>query len=78
MLKINWDNHTNIMCDIVRNAEADTVTCSAEYKDGNVGHILEVGHEFQFGEIKARLIEVKYNTSNIKVWYKFEYKKEII
>lgn len=76
MLKINWENHTNIVCDIERHVDKDVVKCSAEYKDGNVAHILEVGQPFQFGEIKAKLSLIKYNTSNIKVYYEFINTKE--
>ena len=77
MLKINWENHTNIMCDIERTPERDFVKCSAEFKEGNVAHLLEVGSEFQFGDFKAKLSLAKYNSSNIKVYYEFTNTKEV-
>lgn len=76
MIKLNWENHTNILCDIENGIDKIHIKCSAEFKEGNVDYILEVGNVFKFGNLEAKLIKAKYNNSNIRVFYEFENNKE--
>lgn len=69
MIKINWEHHTGVKCDVVEGLEKTTVKCSGIVNDHK--NILVLGEVFKFGHVGAKLVEARYNTENPNVWYEF-------